>query len=83
MKKLTYECLNCGGNPRKGYTLVCSDEEFNHYELFVPPDTIEVISLEFLTGKIPWDKDLPIKGGGSVILKKLPKEETLYSLNEI
>ena len=62
MKKLTFRSLTCNGNPRNGYTLFCEDEEFERYEVFVSPDTAEVISLEFITGDLPWDKNLPIKG---------------------
>ena len=66
MKKLTYRRLTCNGkSPRNGYTLFCEgegDEEFELYEIFVPPDAVEVISLEFITGDIPWDKNLPVKG---------------------
>ena len=63
MKKLTYSRLSCKGDPRKGYTIFCEDEEFERYELFLPPSTVEVISLEFITGDMPWDKNLPVKGG--------------------
>ncbi len=61
MKKLTFRSLTAKGKPREGYTLFCEDEELERYEIFVPPDTVEVISLEFITGDIPWDINLPVR----------------------
>ncbi len=65
--KLTVVRLYCaiGGKPRSGYVLDCVDSEKGYaggiFEVYVQPAQAMTMALEFLTGNIPWDNELPIK----------------------
>lgn len=70
MKKLVVNRLqNIRGNPRKGYILGATlkeGESFETYEIYLSPEKLQTMALEFVFGSIPWDWNLPYNREGKI-----------------